>query len=188
MQLGDFTRNDDRPLGTEYLDDLFDGIGYAGGSFVENQGTRRVAEVFQGFCPLAFFTGKKSEEAKCVSGQAAGYQRTEEGRGARDGNHRDVVSDGESDETKSRVGNTGHAGVTHQSDIFSLLQLHDQFGGARKFVVLVIAGGRRVDAVMIEELLRLTGVFAGDQLDFFQGADGAKSDVFQVSDGRTNEV
>jgi hypothetical protein len=41
---------------------------------------------------------------------------------------------------------------------------------------------------MAEELQSLACVLAGDQIDFFEDAEGAQSDVFQVADGGGDEV
>ena len=41
---------------------------------------------------------------------------------------------------------------------------------------------------MVEQLLRLARVLAGDAVDRAQDAQGAQGDVFQVADGRGDEV
>jgi hypothetical protein len=54
--------------------------------------------------------------------------------------------------------------------------------------VLVIAGRTRSDSVMIEQLLRLTGVLAGDEINLLQHSNGAQGDVFEIADGCGDEV
>jgi hypothetical protein len=41
---------------------------------------------------------------------------------------------------------------------------------------------------MAEELESLACVLAGDQIDLFEDAEGAQSDVFEVADGRGDQV
>ena len=55
-------------------------------------------------------------------------------------------------------------------------------------VVFVVADGRPLDAVVIEELARLPRVFAGNQVGLFKNADGAVGHVFQIADGSGHDV
>ena len=48
-------------------------------------------------------------------------------------------------------------------------------------------GGRR-DLEVVEQLLRLAGVFAGDAVGTAQHIEGAEGDVAKVADGRGDEV
>ena len=48
--------------------------------------------------------------------------------------------------------------------------------------------GARRDAVVIEQLLRLPGIFAGDLVHFLEHAQGTQRDVFQIADGRGHKV
>ena len=63
-----------------------------------------------------------------------------------------------------------------------------QFGGARQFIVLVIADERLMNFEMIEQLQGVPRIFAGDLVDFLQNAQRAQRDVFQIADGRGHEV
>jgi hypothetical protein len=54
--------------------------------------------------------------------------------------------------------------------------------------VVVVADGGLADAVVVEELARLAGVLAGDEVGLFEGADGAVGDVLEVADGGRDEV
>ena len=64
----------------------------------------------------------------------------------------------------------------------------EQFGCARHFVVLVIADERFANFVVVEELLRVARIFAGDLVDFFEDAQRAQGHVFQIADGCADEV
>ena len=92
------------------------------------------------------------------------------------------------DQAMARIRNQRHAGVADERDFRALLERDEQFGGASHFIVLVVADERLANFVVAEELLRVACVFAGDLIDFFQDAQGAKGDVLQVADGRANEV
>jgi hypothetical protein len=54
--------------------------------------------------------------------------------------------------------------------------------------VQVVADGGSLDAEVAKELGGLAGVFAGDAVDGAEDAEGAQSDVFQVADGRGDEI
>ncbi len=86
------------------------------------------------------------------------------------------------------IGNQRHAGVADERDFRALLERDEQFGRARHFVVLVVADERLANFVVTEELLRVARVFAGDLVDFFEDAEGAEGDVFEIADGRADEV
>ncbi len=57
-----------------------------------------------------------------------------------------------------------------------------------RFVVLVIADGRGADVEMVQQLLRVAGVFAGDELGCAEDMERAQGDVVEVADGRGDEV
>ncbi len=54
--------------------------------------------------------------------------------------------------------------------------------------MVVIAGQRRIDAKVREQVLRVPGVLCGDQFDFFENPQRAQSDVFEIADGSWNDV
>ena len=60
--------------------------------------------------------------------------------------------------------------------------------GAVALVVLVAAYGGGGDFEVVEELLGLAGVFAGDAVDLLQDVEGAEGDVAEVADGGGDEV
>ena len=68
------------------------------------------------------------------------------------------------------------------------LERFDQFGGAMPLVVLVAAHGRRGDGEVVEQLLRLARVFAGDAVGAPEDIEGAQGDVAEVADGSGDEV
>ena len=109
-------------------------------------------------------------------------------RRAGDRNDRHVMADGERDQAKAGVGDAGHAGVGDERDFGAAFEVDDQFGGLGHLVVFVVADGARLDTVVGEKFLRLARVFAGDQVNFFEHAQGAEGDVFEIADGRGDQV
>jgi hypothetical protein len=52
----------------------------------------------------------------------------------------------------------------------------------------VVAHQGLCDVVMIEKFERVASILAGDLIGFFEDADGAKGNVFEVANGRSDEV
>ena len=98
------------------------------------------------------------------------------------------MADGKLYQTIARIGNRRCAGIADQGDRLSLLDVHDQLGRAGEFIMFVVADGARLDAVMVEQLGRLAGVFTGNEVDFLQNAYRTKGNVFQVSDGGADQI
>ena len=63
-----------------------------------------------------------------------------------------------------------------------------KFSRALVLVVLVAAYGGSGDLKMVEQLLRLAGVFAGDAVHASQHVQGAQGNVAQVADGSGHEI
>ncbi|MCF8152114.1 MAG: YraN family protein [Burkholderiaceae bacterium] len=86
------------------------------------------------------------------------------------------------------IGDTRRAGVRHQRHAAAFAQQAHQLGRRLVLVVLVQRQGRHLDAVVIEQLPGVAGVFAGDQIDTAQGFQRAQADVAQVSDRRGDDI
>ena len=86
------------------------------------------------------------------------------------------------------VAYTRHAGVAHHGDVVAAFEMHDQLSRAGKLIVLVIADGGLLDAVVVQQLHRLPGIFAGDEVHVLQGPQCAQRDVFQIADRCADEV
>ena len=98
------------------------------GRLVKNLGSRRLSNGSQKLTTLAALCRQKSTETEGIGRQAAGDQCCEECRRSRDGNDWYVVPNGERDEPKTRIRNTGHAGVGYECDTRALLKFNHQFG------------------------------------------------------------
>ena len=99
-----------------------------------------------------------------------------------------MVADGEGNQPKSGIGNGGHPGVGDERDAGSAFEIDNEFGGARHLVVLVVAHSFRFDDVVVQQLLSLACVFAGNDVDFFEDAERAERDVFESADWSADEV
>jgi hypothetical protein len=64
----------------------------------------------------------------------------------------------------------------------------EEFFGAGAFVVQVVADGGGCDAEVVEKLLGLARVLAGDAIGGAQDAEGAEGDVLEVADGGGDEI
>jgi hypothetical protein len=69
-----------------------------------------------------------------------------------------------------------------------LEQFRGQLRASFRFVVLVVTDRGPGDCVTIQQLARLACVLASDQIRFFQNAHGAEGDVFQVANGRGDQI
>src|SRR5579863_5554658 len=55
-------------------------------------------------------------------------------------------------------------------------------------IVLVATDRRRRDGEVVQELLGLTCVFAGDAIGAFENVEGTEGDVVEVADGRGDQI
>jgi len=98
------------------------------------------------------------------------------------------MAETERDQTMSRIGDERHAGVADESDFCALFERNKEFGRTRHFVVFVVADEGLANFVVVEEFLRVARVFAGNLIDFFEDAEGAEGDVFEIADGRADQI
>ena len=85
------------------------------------------------------------------------------------------------DQAIAWVGNQRHARIAHQGNLAALFELDQQFRGARQLIVLVIADQRPIDFVVVQQFLCVASVFAGDEINFFENAQGAQRYILPVS-------
>jgi hypothetical protein len=187
VELGDFAGEAGRAI-AENFNGVGDAFLHAVGRFVKNDGAILDAEAFESAMAFAGARGEEADEEELFIGQAGRGERREERGGAGYGNNRNLVAKAESDQAVAGVGDQRHARIADQSDFRALLESDEKFRRARHLVVLVIAHKRLRDFVVIQELLRVAGVFAGDLAGFAQDAQGAQGDVFKIADGRSDEI
>ena len=126
---------------------------------------------------------------KSSGGQAGGDEGAESRVGAGDGDDGDAGGDGFARTSHDAgIADAGHAGVGDEGDAGAGLEGVDQFSGALALVVLVTADGGGGDCEVVEQLLRLAGVFAGDAVGVLEDFEGAEGDVAEVADGGGDEV
>ena len=140
-------------------------------------------EVIQSICGLenagleldAFYEAAGDEGAD--GGVCAGHRK-----------YRHTSRDGRCGDLASGIGDAGRARVADDGDARARPERCGEFNGAGGLVVLVVADGGRADTEVVEQLLRLARVLAGDAVDRAQDAQGAQGDVLQIADGRGDEV
>ena len=101
-------------------------------------------------------------EGEALGGEAAGDEGADGGVGSGDGEDGDAGGDGGCGDLGAGVGDAGSACVADDGDAGALFEGFDEFFGARALVVHVVADGGGADLEVVEELLGLAGVFAGD--------------------------
>ena len=98
------------------------------------------------------------------------------------------MPDGQRDQPKAGIGNSGHTSIGDQRHACALLQIFNQLSRTRHLIVFVVADGAGCDVVVVQQFLSLPRVFAGDDVHFFEHAQGTQRDVLQVADGGTDKV
>ncbi len=99
-----------------------------------------------------------------------------------------MMPHGQRHQPVSRIADARHARVANHGNVVPALQVDDQLGGARQLVVLVIADGGLVDAVVVQQRGRVPRVLAGDEVNLLEHVQRAQSDVFQIANGRADEI
>ena len=122
------------------------------------------------------------------SGEAAGDERADGGVGAGDGEDGHAGGNGCRGDLAAGIGDAGRARVADDGDARAGLQRGGQLDRAARLVVHVVADGGRADVEVVEQLLGLARVLAGNFVDRAQHAQRAQGDVFQVADGRGDEI
>jgi len=187
VEFGDFSRDAGSAVAENFAG-VGDTLGDAVRGFVKNDGAILDAQALEGATAFPTAIGEKADEKEFFVRQAAGGERRKKRGRSGDGDHGDMMAEAKSDEAMAGIGNQRHAGVADESDFRALFERDEQFGGARQLVVFVVADERLANFVVSEELLRVACVFAGDLVDLFEDAQGAERDVFQIADGRANEI
>jgi len=187
VELGDFAGEAGGAVAEDFAG-VGDGFGDAMRSFVKDERAVFDAEALEGAAALAAAGGEKADEEKLFIGQAGGGKGSEQCGGAWNGHDGDFVAEAKRDEAVAGVGDEGHASVADESDFRALLDGKDQFRGASEFIVFVVADERLVNVVVGKELLGVTGVLAGDLIHFLEDTKGTESDVFEITDGRADEI
>ena len=187
VELGDFA-GDARGAVAEDFAGVRDAFGDAVRRFIKDDGAVFDAQAFERAAAFATAGGKKTDEEKFFIGQARSGKGSEQRGWSGDRHDRNMMSHAQSDQAMSRIGDQRHSGIADESDFRALLQRQHQFGRARQFVVFVVADERFVNVVVGKKLLRVAGILAGDLVHFLEDAQGAKRDVFEIADRRSDKI
>jgi hypothetical protein len=159
----------------------------------QNPTTPTPAQSLQRRPALALLCRKKSVEGKrlaCTSSasQPAGYQCTDGRIRAGNGKYRHTCRNRRRRNLATRVGDAWRASIADHGNARAGLQLGGKLPRTTCFIVHVVAHRRRADVKVIEQLLRLPRVLAGNLVYRPQHPQGAQRHVLQVADGRGDEV
>ena len=159
-------------------------------SLIDDQGEASHAsgQRFQLRPPRAWLGRQKSCIEEAIRIQAGGDQRSKRGIGSGDRNDRDACRHRRAHQVQSRIREGRRTRIADHCDPASLLQEGYQLQRSRLLVVLVVADGRGGDGKVIQQLLRLAGVLAGNAVDFLQHPERTKSDVFKIADRRGDQI
>ena len=145
-----------------------------------NASLRGGAEV--ALAPATFYR-QEAAVVESLRRKSAADQRREHRAGAGDDGVRQAPFDAGTQEPMAGIADAGKP-----RDFFAGGKLLDEFGGAARFVVFVVADERLSDFKMREQVPAVPRVFARDQIDRFQNLQRAECDVTEVSDRRGDEV
>jgi hypothetical protein len=187
VQLGDFPGEAGRAV-AENFDGVGDAFLHAVRRFVENDGAILDAKAFERAVAFAGARGEEADEEKLFVGKAGSGERREERGGAGDGNDGNLVAKAKSDEAVAGIGDQRHARVADERNFGALLESDKKLWRAGQLVVFMIADERLRDFVVVQELLRVAGVFAGNLVGLAQDAQSAQGDVFEIADGCGDEI
>jgi hypothetical protein len=93
------------------------------------------------------------------------------------------------DHAVPRVGDERCAGIAKQCYRVAVFQTLEYLRRAAGFVMFVIADEGLFNLIVLEKLLRLTRILAGDDRNFLtKDAQSTDCNIFQVSDGRRDYI
>jgi len=139
--------------------------------------------------PAGFsFRWRESEKQKLMSGQPGYGKGGNDCRGARNRNDGHGCSQGLLDEPEAGIGDSRSSRVRDKGHIPAGQEMPHDFGNSFPFLGLVIAEQRLFDSVTVQDLDRLTGVLASDDRRLSQHADASQGQVFEVADGRGDDI
>lgn len=170
--------------GGEFFEQTFDAVG----GFVENPGPGHVFETVEFPPALARFVGEIADEVEFGGRQTAGGKSRDQGTRARDGLDAETGGARGAHDTFARVANAGAAGIGNERDALALAQAFEDFTGSARFVEAEVTQERFVKLEMLEQSGGVAGVFGGDDVTLFEGAQGAERDVLEIANRGGHEV
>ena len=165
-----------------------DGVDNAMRRFVEHQRRRQRQQACENGVALGRPGGQEAGKVELFFQQAAGRQRRDRGRCARQWNDAQASRADRIDDARARVGDSRCAGIRYQRDPLAGLQPLDQFFRHFAFVVLMCGDEGFVQAVARQEMAGIAGVFTRHCIDQRQYIERAQCDVTCVTDRRGHDV
>src|SRR3984957_6894938 len=188
VELGYFARDHDISAGATNLGYVLQCFYDAVRSFVKRLRPPRIFDRLKSLSALTAPRRKKSVEAEGIGGQSACHECHQECRRSRYRHNWHALLNRQRDQAISWIGNSRHARVRDQRDARALLYRFYWFRRLPRLMVFVIARRPRGDRKMVEQLLRLPRIFAGDQVNFFQYAQRPQRNVFEIPDRRSDQI
>lgn len=181
VEFADFAADADLALFADDFNQLFEQLYEAERTLVNNHRAALFGQTLDG-CLSAFLVRQETFENESVAGQAAVYQRWNEGCRSWQAFDLDVVLDGFAYKEKAGVADARRAGVGDNGNAYPALQLFDESGNHLMFVEDVVTLHRRGDAVVLHKHAAGARVLGQDEVDRLKDFDGSIGYVAEVSD------
>lgn len=153
------------------------------GGFEEDGGAIAVSGFLKFAFALAAFDGEEASEEERIGVEARADEGCEDCAWPRDEGVREAAFDAQAQKSVAWIGDAWHSGIGNEGDMFSGLEIEDEFGGAFGLVVGVVGDEGFRDAEMFEEDGGVPGVLGGDDVGGFECLDGPVGDVAEIAYG-----
>ena len=187
--LGEFAGDEQVAFRAELFFHFVEQFQDAVGGFVENNRGGEVGEFPEPPAPGGGFVVEKAfeEESAAFDGAAEGDGGGEGAGAGDDGDGKAGGADGFGG-AGAGVGDAGHARIGDEGEGFAGAEAGEDFVFAGALVEFVAGDHRGADAVAVEQEAGVAGVFGEDMGGGAQDAQGAQGDVFEIADGRADEI
>ena len=187
VEFGNLTAGRAAAVRSEDFGHLLKRFDHTMGTFVENHRTRFGAKGFEAR-QSALLLRQKPLEAEAFAGQSARHESRNESGGTGQALHLDATRHSSTDKHESGVGDGGRAGIADEGHRFAGSETCGKGFGRLVLIELMVAHQARRDVVVLEKLSARPGVFGQYDIDLSEDAERTEGDVFQIADGRGDEV
>lgn len=186
---GEFAGDEHLAFGAQFFFDFVEEFEDAVSGFVEHDRRGEVGELAEASSAGGGFMVEKAieEKAAAFTGAAEGDGGGEGGRAGNDGDEQAGFAYGGGG-AGTGVGQSGHPGIGDEGQGFACADAAQNLFDAGAFIELMAGDHGGGQAVAVEEPPGVAGVFGEDMGGVAQDAQGAQGDVFQVADGRADQV
>jgi len=157
------------------------------GAFVGDQGAGLARQGRQRGAQRLLAARQEADEQEAVGRQAGRDQGRHHGGRAGQRDDRNLARQRLADQLVAGIGDARHARVGDERHVPGGQRVEHRVE-LGQLIVLVIAGHRRGDRVVVEQHARGARVLGGDQAGLAQNPQRAQRDIFQVADGGGNDI